>query len=257
MKKILELHKHFVNWYVRIFERLGILQGDVTYITRTPRLSFTFQPKSLGTPLWILEDMLYHDPYNDGDFVLGEKPIIVDLGANLGFFSVTEAKRFPKARIFAYEAHPVNHKYLVRNVAQNAVEGQVVALHAAVVGEPRETVSIFENDDDVGSHSLIKDKKGMGSASHEVPAITFNDVLRTQRLQHVDLLKMDIEGGEYDIVRHSKETLQKVRYMALEHHIIPGERVEDLKEMITSYGFEVREYSPHVWHCVNRTFVTK
>ncbi len=127
------------------------------------------------------------------DFPMVREPrVIVDAGANIGLVSVALANRFPSARIVALELATENVGVLLRNVsAYPQVQPMAAALwphtgHVAVVN-PEATGWAF--------HAREADEASPGA----VPAISMSDLMTRARLDRVDLLKIDIEGGEYDL----------------------------------------------------------
>lgn len=135
----------------------------------------------------------------------GRKPLrILDLGANVGLFGVFAAGRWPYTRITAVEPDPDNLDVLRRCVA-NAGRGDCWEVVAAAAASADGTVP-FES----GEASLSRIAPG---AELEVPAI---DVLA--RLSGVDLLKMDIEGGEWAILDDPRFVTALPPVTVLEYH---------------------------------------
>ena len=133
--------------------------------------------------------------------------LVVDIGANLGAFSVLAAKCGAKM-VTAYEPSEANFDALVTNLATNHVEAVVSPRRLAIAPE----------------HGLV-DLTGEGSATHvsgnatavSVPAITLDEAL--DPFAQVDVLKMDCEGSEYGIFAAvSDETLAKIDHLVMEFH---------------------------------------
>jgi len=116
---------------------------------------------------------------------------IVDVGANFGIFTVLIARIFPLAKVYAVEPHPDNFELLKHNIALNDLNN-VTPIRAAVT-DHEGTVSLLV-DRDAASHTIALDLPTK-IASIPVEAITLG------RFQHIDLLKLDIEGAEYDVLR--------------------------------------------------------
>jgi FkbM family methyltransferase len=129
---------------------------------------------------------------------------ILDLGANVGLFGVFASGRWPDAHLTAVEPDPDNLDVLRRCVAAAGpgVSWQVIGAAAAA----RDGTVPF----DAGGASLSRIAPGAGL---EVPAI---DVL--VRLAGVDLLKMDIEGGEWAILDDPRFAAAAPPVTVLEYH---------------------------------------
>ncbi len=156
---------------------------------------------------------------------------MVDLGANIGLFGIFMLERDPGARIFAVEADPANAEILRRCIAANVGLGDWQVIEA--VASVQEGSVAFV----AGRHSLSH-IAGPGEPGVEVPAL---DVFPL--LEGADLLKMDIEGGEWPILADPRLAATAVRALVLEYHAFscpePNARVA-ATEALTRAGFEVQ-----------------
>ncbi len=109
---------------------------------------------------------------------------IIDLGANIGLTSLWLAGRYPVERIIAVEPVPENVALLTRNLASNDVPATVV--QAAV--SPHGGTGSFTT-------SPQSNQGKLGPGDLRVPLVTMGELLRLLG-SRVDLLKLDIEGGE-------------------------------------------------------------
>jgi FkbM family methyltransferase len=130
---------------------------------------------------------------------------VVDLGANIGLFGVYIRRAFPGARVTAVEPHPANVEVLRRTVAANDEDEWRLVEACAAVRDGTVPFTIAEVTD-----SRIGER---GDASIEVPAV---DVFGL--LGEVDLLKIDIEGGEWPILEDPRLAELRARVIALEYH---------------------------------------
>jgi FkbM family methyltransferase len=117
---------------------------------------------------------------------------ILDIGANVGFFALWAALRWPGSVIHCYEANPGTFPYLQRNTRANAL---IHCNHAAVFpgGEKKmKFFSRFAGDGEAGLTSYLGEtfRQGMQGDIHEV------DVVSPEDLPNADIVKLDIEGGE-------------------------------------------------------------
>jgi FkbM family methyltransferase len=112
---------------------------------------------------------------------------IVDLGANVGYSVVHFAHLYPNARILAFEPHPTHARLIQKNARLNGLDGRLEILPVAVGVAESETLL---SDDGVTSH--------LGAAvGIPVVVVDFFETVRTRG--KIDLLKIDIEGAEYEI----------------------------------------------------------
>lgn len=162
--------------------RLRVRLGGVVYPVRLKTMS----------ELDVLREIGVDDEYGSADDIPAET--IVDLGANVGLATLRLLASHPGARVIAVEADPALVPRLRRNVAGLPVK----VVHAAVCGETGERV-LYTSRSSSWGNSLSP--SGDTQSEVRVPAITFDDLLASNGIEHVDLLKLDVEGAEWEIVR--------------------------------------------------------
>lgn len=135
---------------------------------------------------------------------LGRPPVVLDLGANVGMFGLWAAARWPGARITAAEPVPRNLALLRRNFAMlpNGTTEVVAAAVATRDGEVTFGGGAFTNG------RILEGGDGLTVASRDVFALT----------DGVDLLKLDIEGGEWPILADERFAAQGAPVVMLEYH---------------------------------------
>ena len=146
-------------------------------------------------------------------------PTVVDVGANVGVFTVWAAKRLGAARIVAIEPSPEMVRALGANLARNRIE-QATVLEVALGGEPGES-TLYRRA--AGALDTLFDRDNYGSRFQTVASVTvttLDDIFSTCEIDVCDLLKLDCEGAEYEILFNaSGSTLAKIRHIAAEYHV--------------------------------------
>ena len=136
------------------------------------------------------------------DLVLPECDQMIDFGAYIGFTALHAASR--GVEVFAFEPNPVSHDLLVRNVAANPLLAPRMHLYRHGIGPRDEDAVLYVKaraDSGASLHRTIE----RGSIIHGVPAATIHlrdasAVLRELRVDRRTLLKIDIEGAEYQVL---------------------------------------------------------
>jgi FkbM family methyltransferase len=173
----------------------------------------------------IFEEMFVYQSYDLN--LLGFEPeIIIDVGAHIGLFSVAAAARWPKALILAFEPHPKNAVWARKNFEVNKVKGCVVE---AVAGKESCYVD-FDASSGMGYVSSCEN-------SIRVSAIDLASLIKSFSAFSL-LLKMDIEGGEKDLLPIILPCLPYINSVYVELHGTLSE-CEKMLEVISSYGFEI------------------
>jgi FkbM family methyltransferase len=169
---------------------------------------------------------------------LDDDSVALDIGAHVGCFSVAFARMHPGARIDAYEASPSTAEYLMRNLADNNLGGRVHGNNLAVQGVAG-TLELSDNGAASGHNGVLHLAEGGPRVS--VRSVSMAEAL-TASGRTADLVKIDTEGGEYDMVLGSRpEDWAGVRRVVLEYHDLPGHSWEELEEFFTAAGLKLIE----------------
>jgi FkbM family methyltransferase len=167
----------------------------------------------LGTSdLNCLEQVFIGDEYNV-PFAMTPR-VIVDGGANIGMSTLFFAIKFPKARIFALEPELSNFEILKRNCEHFP---NVTLMRAALWPE-RKLLSI-SNTDSQKWEFIVTDKVAHESNGTSIPGVTICDILDEIGEQSIDILKLDIEGSEFELFsKNAEQWIDRVRVIAIELH---------------------------------------
>jgi FkbM family methyltransferase len=143
------------------------------------------------TELDVLEEIGLEDEYAPADEIPAET--IVDLGASVGLASLRLAASHPQARVIAVEADPT----LVPRLDANLAGLSATVVHAAVAASSGER-QFFRSDIDSWGNSL--DHTSWTQNPVTVRALSLADLLDSLRIDRVDLLKLDVEGAEWEML---------------------------------------------------------
>jgi FkbM family methyltransferase len=154
--------------------------------------------------------------------------VIIDIGANIGAFSVFAASLAPSATVYAYEPESENFALLQANIERNGLAGRICARREAVCVAG--TLAVFPNY----ARSQVSEDLTRGTP---VRAVGLDDVFSANGLDECDVLKVDAEGSEYTLVDHgSRETFARVRNLAMEYHVNVPEEDARLGRMLSRLG---------------------
>jgi FkbM family methyltransferase len=189
-----------------------------------------------GYDCFLVEEIFAEAVY---DLDVGSVQKIVDLGGNIGLASVFLAKRYPEAQICCVEPIPDNIAVLQRNIEANKLSIRVVA---AAVG-PQDGRTHFELSSDPRQHAASDSKVVVEPTGRrlEVEVFSVPSLLKMMGWDEFDLLKIDIEGGEVEVLRGRPEWLRKVRYIIGEGHVGAGYTIGACRADLEPMGFEVKQ----------------
>ena len=126
-----------------------------------------------------------------------EPGTILDIGANIGEFSLFCANRFVKSKIFAFEPDPIVHKCLQLNIQSFGMESRVTVLNMALSN--RNELGSFYIATSSADSSLIKPETY--SEIIDIETSRLDKFLNEADISEVGLLKMDAEGFEPEVIQ--------------------------------------------------------
>lgn len=176
------------------------------------------------------------------DLVLCEGDLVVDAGANLGWFSVLLDHVAPKGvTIYAFEPDPKNFELLTENLERNGAGGVVPVREALAERSGRRRLYLYP-DKNRGRHCLGEMSGTAGTV--DVSTITLDRFFRERGLhgRSVGLLKVDVEGFEVPVLEGAAGVLDRCRMVTTEYAPAlirrSGHQPERLLEHLSEFGFE-------------------
>ena len=190
-----------------------------------------------------LYEIFGDDAYDLESLLAGmdEGAVVLDIGGQIGSFALAVACARPKARVHVYEASPTSAHYVRRNVDGNGLAERVTVHAAALAGRTGEFTFV-----DSGHASGHNGLNAPGQPGHEVtvPAVSFDDAVAAAG-GPVQVVKMDIEGAEYDtILRSDPASWGDVRSVVMEYHPFPGRGLSDLIDYFAGVGLTPTRIDP-------------
>jgi len=156
---------------------------------------------------------------------LPEVHTILDIGANIGFFSIAARARYPHATIHAYEPNPRVVNFLRSNTSALGIE-----IHPEALGARDGLTTILDSSDS----NQARTRACEGGV---IPQVTLDRAI--ERIGgSVDLLKLDCEGAEWDLFR-AAGVWPRIRNLRMEYHLFHGETVPQLERTLRDLGFKI------------------
>jgi len=171
-----------------------------------------------------------------------KKYVLVDLGANKGSFLKQFLKGHSISKAVLIEANPSLSQELVSDFADKSV----FVVNAAIGARSFESVPFYlSNNQEASSlNRELAKSHGLKEDSNQVcvKMITLKEACSLFELEKIDLLKVDIEGAEYDLLENfSKEDFKKIDQISIEFHdfIDPSlrKRTEDCINKLRGHGY--------------------
>jgi FkbM family methyltransferase len=179
-------------------------------------------------PQW--HDLFVREAFNIE--LAGESPRILDCGANVGLASLYFKKCHPRARITAFEPDRAIAEVLRGNLQRNGCD-DIEVVEAAVWVQDGMVEFCREGAD---SGTIGRFSSGLRGARETVPSLRLANLLEAER---VDLLKLDIEGGEEAVLSDCRKSLGGIRALLLDVHELDPERrvTSNVLGILSEVGF--------------------
>lgn len=166
----------------------------------------------------------------------------VDLGANVGYYSLIAAKLVgPSGRVVAVEPDPDNYAQLVHNVSLNGFDN-VVAVMKGVSGAQGRAPLYRNTSGNRGAHTLFPAPGKNETVAVEVD--TLDHLLGGYNVDKVDFLKLDIQGFEYRSLAASRVLQQKPKVLTEVSDAdlrLAGSSAKQYLDMICSHGYSIQK----------------
>lgn len=177
---------------------------------------------------------------------LHPEAVFVDVGANIGEFSLYAAKRLTRGQVWAFEPFPPIVRVLKENVARN----KFYHIHVIPAGLG-ETPGVFpfysatDHSPHIGIHEGLTTMYATPSRAElvgEGEIRRLDDVVQEKRFTRLDLIKIDVEGAELPVLRGAQHTIQRFHPAVLleineEMFRSAGYTTQALLSFMTAYGY--------------------
>lgn len=228
------------NWYVCF----GFLLNKKSAVIRL-RNGCQFRVRGL-MDVWIVKETCLDRAYESNCTQIQDGWTIIDIGAGLGDFAISVAYEHPHCRVYAYEPFPESYALLEENTRLNSVSN-IKAFPTAVGAQSGEMV-LFATGAAV-QHTTTNASSPAQATSMHVQGLGLDDVFEANSIAACDFLKIDCEGGEFDILLNASETtLRRIKNICLEYHdgFTRFSHI-DLSDYLQQKGFQV-SFTPNPVH---------
>lgn len=197
--------------------------------------------------------------YHHRDMRIPDRPTIMDVGANIGIYSIWAHRQYRAKTIYAYEASPRTFGYLEDNIRRliDPAVTRVATFNQAVASRSGETLVLHQPTAVSGLSTLLNATQVPWLAeaaarqeleTHSVVSTTVSDQIAIHGIATIDMLKIDVEGYFLEVLRGiAPGDLGKIRNIAMECDFLPetGITPDEVEGMLQRMGFRT--------DCLDRT----
>lgn len=182
-----------------------------------------------------------------------EDDVIIEIGANIGYYVLLETKIAKKGKIFAIEPMPFSRKLLTMNVKLNNVEN-VEIYHFAIGDQNKEQEFYIYKQINISGFNL----KSYGNlvSTKKVRIMTLDNFIEKYLGDTLPtVLRMDVEGFEYNVIKGAMNTIRNCNelriFMEIHPHILSQEQLNELLGILENNTFKIKtvtnECMPHCY----------
>lgn len=194
-------------------------------------LNENFNNKRIGI---VTEHQKNTHAYDINNYNFQEGDVVIDIGANIGMYSIKLLQHFPFLKIYAFEPVLENFELLCENIRLNNLESNIIPINKAVYSHSNGVYMQYLPFYPAGSSAdsfLIEKRNSLQyySVLSEKPvlieSLTLDDIFTEYKISKCKLVKMDCEGAEKEIIYNTK-VLSKFEYFVVELHFSETENNE-------------------------------
>ena len=233
---------------------------------------------------YLYQEIFAEESYLQNGIELNDNDCVLDIGANIGMFSLFACSKRRNLKILAFEPLPPIYAVLKMNTARYKgnisvfnyglldVEGKAVFKYFPSFSILSGLSSADENREKEVLRQIIEDKlpAALGGSAlalkfrdyfirtklqeieYECGITTLSRVIRDHKISRIDLLKVDIEGNERRFFRGIMEQdWAKIKQLVMEFHDPPEKDFRLVLELLNAYGFEVKAEKQGVFRKTN------
>jgi FkbM family methyltransferase len=185
-------------------------------------------------------------------YSISEKPVMIDLGANIGLTTIYLKSFFPEIDVYALEPEVNNFKRLEKNIKFNCLKN-VTLLNKGIWSRTTKLKADYSFRDRLDwAFRLVESDQ---NADQNIDVICMSELMENYSISTIDFLKIDIEGAEKDLFKegHNIDWLSKVKIIAIEIHDELDVKYK-IEKILVKYNFKL-QYSGELTIGVNNTLV--
>ena len=130
----------------------------------------------------------------------------IGVGANIGYFSLLASRWVgPSGQVFALEPVSATHSRLRRNIALNSI-ANITPVQVGASSVPGTAIIALEDD---AGHSHLVSADGDQGRQETIALTTVDAFVASKRLTRVDVMKIDVEGADFEVIRWAEWSIRR------------------------------------------------
>lgn len=184
-----------------------------TYIRAAYGFFLVYHPSQTSDRLWGIEHSgsWEHEAVELCNNFMANGGVFLDIGANIGFYSLAVAQKNKNAHVYSFEPIPQNYNLLQRNIEINMMNDQI-SIQQMGIGEQSGNL-LFSINGQLSHVKLPSDLETLPIV--DVPVTTLDCFCQDRGIKNIRLIKCDVEGFELSVLRGGMRTLHEQKPVLL------------------------------------------
>jgi FkbM family methyltransferase len=179
------------------------------------------------------------------------KSVIYDIGAFSGAYSIYLAHKVKQSRVYSFEPTPQAFNELIKNIEASGAKN-ITAMNVAIsdhIGRQRFYVSSDPARSSFYPSNAAWENRKI-TQSIEVDCVTIDHLVESGKIPPPDIIKIDVEGHEFEVVKGAEETVRQFMPMIFyEPHGTPQVATSEIgtSSLLSKYGYECKSLGYPIW----------
>ena len=226
----IQVIKTYKTWVIGFMDYFKLLKEKI--IIHKLRKGHIYAVRTNTEDFGIINEVFIVKEYHKLLRFIKNNSVIIDIGAQIGVFSIFAAKKNKNVKIYSYEPFEKNFNLLKRNISLNNLDN-IYVFKQGIAGE-KGRKELFISEENTGGHSFY----AKGNKKVIIETITLKDVFEKNKIGACDFLKIDCEGAEYEILYNTPlKYLEKIKSITLEYH--KNGNVDELQRFLEKARFNI------------------
>jgi len=224
----------------RPIEQISIENGSVIFKFEPHSIELEIDRAIQAAPFEILHFGNYDEEKNVLAFqLIQDGDVILDVGAHLGWYSLTMAKKFPKSTIHAFEPLKPNFDILERNIKRNFISNVIPYSFGLSDRNIPSDFYYFELASPMGSRINVLSLDRCQTIPGKLQKL--DDIVSLENIERIDYIKCDTEGNDLHVLYGAQESLVKF-HPIIEINLFWNDKFgyfpTDIFDFLNDYGYD-------------------